>query len=160
MTALRRVVAFLLLPALGYLLGATIFFAFWDKFEVGDPGKDAYVAVAKACERKGPVTYKGFGYWHECTADVTRRADGVTRTMTAGFLEPEHIGRQVAVNTTRRHQEVVPVDRPYAGVGGVLLFPFGILWLFAFAYIGGPVLPTRRRGRKTPIRYQKPGGSS
>ncbi|MBP2338801.1 hypothetical protein JOF41_004979 [Saccharothrix coeruleofusca] len=160
MKILHRLVAFLLLPVLGYLLGATIFFTFWDRIDVGDPAKAGYVAVAESCERRGPVSYKGFGHWYTCTAKVTQLADGVTRTMKAGFLTPEHIGREVAVETTRRYREITASERPYTWLAGVLLFPYFILWLFVFVHVAGPVLPVRRRGRKMPIRYQKPGTES
>ncbi|MFD1148674.1 DUF6346 domain-containing protein [Saccharothrix hoggarensis] len=154
---LHRLVAFVLLPVMGYLLGATIFFTFWDTIEVGDPGGSGYAAVAQSCERRGPVSYKGFGYWYTCTAKVTQRADGVTRTMQAGFLTPEHIGREVAVETTRGYRAINPRERPYAGLGGVLLFPYFALWVLVFARVAGPVLPSRRRKRKVPLRYRKPG---
>lgn len=74
MKVLQRLVAFVLLPVVGYLVGATIFFAFWDRIEVGDPDGSGYAAVAQSCERRGPVSYKGFGYWYTCAAKVTQRA--------------------------------------------------------------------------------------
>ncbi len=138
---LHKLTAFLILPVLGYLLGATIFIHFYDQIEPGVPADTGYVAVAKTCERHGPVTMRGFGYWWACQAEVTRLADGAKRTMsTRGFLKPEHIGHQVAVNTTRNDRELVPEERPRQGLGGLLLIAFGILWLFVLAYTSGPLL--------------------
>lgn len=156
MKLLHRLVAFLLLPVVGYLLGATIFFTFWDRIDVGDPAKSGYVAVAESCERRGPVSYKGFGYWYMCTVKVTQLADDVTRTMKAGFLTPEHIGREVAVGTTHSYRRITASERPYQGLGGALLFPYFVLWLFVFLYVAKPVWPEPRRRRRMPIRYQKP----
>lgn len=136
MKVLHRLVAFLLLPVLGYLLGAAIFFTFWDCIDVDDPAKAGYVAVAESCERRGPVPYKVFGYWYTCKAKVTQRADDVTRTTKAGFLTPEHVGRGVAVGTTRQYREIT-AERPYAGLSGVLLY--FALWLLLF-------LPCRQPG--------------
>ncbi|GLZ31934.1 hypothetical protein Lesp02_41220 [Lentzea sp. NBRC 105346] len=138
---LHKLIAFLIVPLLGYLVGATIFIQFYDEIETGDLANAEYVAVARSCERQGPLTLRGFGYWWECRADVTRVAENVTRTMsTRGFLRPEHIGKKVAVNTTRAGREIVPEERPYQGLGGFLLIPFGILWLFVIAYVANPLL--------------------
>jgi hypothetical protein len=59
--ALRRILALLVLPLLGYLICATVFNHFYDKVEPGDVKNAPYVAVAKSCERHGPVAWRGFG---------------------------------------------------------------------------------------------------
>ncbi|MEU5697067.1 DUF6346 domain-containing protein [Actinosynnema sp. NPDC020468] len=155
---LHRVFAFLVVPALGYLIGATIFFHFYDRVETGDLAKAGYTAVATACQERGPVTYKGFGYWHRCDVTVTRTADRRTLTADVSFLEPADIGRTTwAVGVDRRSR--VQPERSSPGLGMVCLMAFGVLWLLVFIRIAGPVMPEGRRRRRMPIRYRRPEGA-
>jgi hypothetical protein len=131
---------FLGLPVLGYLLGATIFIHFWDKVEVGDLSKSEYVAVAQSCERHGPIAVTGFGYRWQCQAELIRRVSGDSRLITTSFLKPEHIGKKVAVGTTHRGTNLVPDERPYQGLGGILAMVFGVLWIFVLAWTANPLL--------------------
>lgn len=154
---LHRVFAFLVLPVLGYLLGATIFTHFYDQIETGNLGDTEFIAVAKSCERHGPVTTRGFGFWWECRVQVTRPAAGLVKTFTTkGFLKPEDIGRQVAVETTRRGRDIVPQARTHSALGMVLLFPFGVLWVFVLAWTANPLLKRHLERVKSEPRPREP----
>ncbi|MGI5503008.1 DUF6346 domain-containing protein [Lentzea sp. CA-135723] len=155
---LHRFFAFLVVPVLGYLLGATIFNHFWDKVET-DLRDAELVITATSCERGRPVTLRGFGYVYECRAKVENKTNGnVTTATTRGFLTPELIGTEVAGSGFRRG-ELYP-ERPYAGWGMVLLLPFGVLWFYVYIRIAWPLLPERRKTRRKPVRYQRPGSSA
>ncbi|SMD20792.1 DUF6346 domain-containing protein [Lentzea albidocapillata] len=142
MKALHRIFAFLLVPFIGYLLGATIFNFFWDKAEPGDLAKADMIVVAQSCERKGPVAWRGFGYYYKCK--VQRRfADGDTNTTTVtGWLDPSDIGKEYAANTPRRSQPA-PEERPYDWAAGLCTFVFGILYMFVIAKVAVPAMPKR-----------------
>jgi uncharacterized protein DUF6346 len=143
----RRIVAFVVLPVLGYLLGATLFYFFYDRVEPGDTSTSGTVLVATSCERRTPVTYKGFWYWHECQVTIGGRPS----TRTVGFLRPEQIGQEIAVSMAR-HREIVVQERPYAPIGVILLFPFIVLWALLIAWVA----PERTRKRRMPVQYVAP----
>ncbi len=152
---LHRIFAFLIVPVLGYLLGATIFNYFSDKVETKDLSDASHIIVATSCDRHGPVTLRGFGFVYECSATVTNKVNGNVVTTTArGFLRPDLIGKQVAGEGFNRG-DLYPV-RPYAGWGMVLLLPFGILWFYVYITVAWPLLPERRKPRPRPVRYQRP----
>jgi hypothetical protein len=152
---LHRILAFLIIPVLGYLLGATIFNYFWNKVETEDLSEASHIIVATSCDRHGPVTLRGFGWVYECRATVTNKVNGNVVTTTArGFLRPELIGRQVAGDGFSRG-DPSPV-RPYAGWGMVLLLPFGVLWFYVYIAVAWRLLPERRKSRRKPVRYRRP----
>lgn len=159
MKVLRRILVFLVLPFLGYLICATVFNHFYDKVETGDVKNAPYVAVAKSCERHGPVAWRGFGYYYKCQADVRSRSEGVTRKFTfTGWLGPEDIGKEYAANTTRRGRDVVPEERAdsqvlLAGLGTMVV---GTIYLFAYANVVFRILPDRKHKRRMPTRYEPP----
>ncbi|RAS60679.1 hypothetical protein C8D87_11198 [Lentzea atacamensis] len=157
MKALHRIVAFLLVPALGYLLGATIFNHFWDEVEPGDPAKAKLVAVAKSCERHGPVAPRGFGFYYRCQTEVRSQPSGnVTKWTVTGWLEPSDIGKEYAVHTARRGTELTPDVRSQVFLGWLSTFVFAIAFLFVFVKIAGPAMPEGRRKRRMPTRYEPP----
>lgn len=152
---LHRIFAFLVIPVLGYLLGATIFNYFSDKVETEDLSEASHIIVATSCDRHGPVTLRGFGYVYECRATVKNKVNGNVVTTTArGFLRPELIGKQVAGEGFNRG-DLYP-ERPYAGWGVVLLLPFGVLWFYVYIAVAWRLLPERRKSRRKPVRYQRP----
>ena len=144
MKVLHRVFAFLLVPFLGYLLGATVFNFFWDKAAPGDLANADTTVVAQSCERKGPVALRGFGYHYDC--EVQRRfPDGHTNTTTVtGWLDPSDIGKEYAANTPRRSQPA-PEERPYDWAAGLCTFVFGIFYLYVIAKVAVPAMPERFR---------------
>ncbi|MGW6935349.1 DUF6346 domain-containing protein [Lentzea sp. NPDC054927] len=159
MKVLRRVVAFLILPLLGYLIGATIFNHFFDKIEPGDLNKATLVAVAKSCERHGPVALRGFGYYYKCEADVRVRSDGSSHTSTiTAWLSPEHIGKEYAIHTSgRRGRSLDPDERPQIALGALFTLVYGIVFLLVYANILRFLLPDRGpRKRRMPTRYEPP----
>ncbi|SDP04204.1 DUF6346 domain-containing protein [Lentzea jiangxiensis] len=144
MKVLHRVFAFLLVPFLGYLLGATIFNFFWDKAAPGDLSNATLVAVARSCERQGPVALRGFGFYHECRVEL-RAKSGTTSTSTVtGWLGPSDIGEEYAAHTQRRSQ-VQPDERPQVFLGWLCTFVFAILFLLAWAKIAVPAFPERHQ---------------
>lgn len=156
---LHKILAFLIIPVLGYLLGATIFNYFWNKVETEDLSDASHIIVATSCDRHGPVTLRGFGWVYECRATVTNKANGNVVTTTArGFLRPELIGKQVA-GEGFNPGDLYPV-RPYAGRGMVLLLPFGVLWFYVYIVVAWRLLPERRKFRRRPVRYQRPENMS
>ncbi|MFC3893214.1 DUF6346 domain-containing protein [Lentzea rhizosphaerae] len=152
---LHRIFAFLIIPVLGYLLGATIFNHFWNKVETEDLSEASHIIVATSCDRHGPVTLRGFGYVYECRATVTNKVNGnVVTATTRGFLNPELVGKEVA-GTGFRRGDLYP-ERPYAGWGVILLLPFGVLWFYLYIAVAWRLLPERRKSRRKPVRYQRP----
>ncbi|WP_394621180.1 DUF6346 domain-containing protein [Lentzea sp. JNUCC 0626] len=149
MKALHRIFAFLLVPFLGYLLGATIFNFFWDQAAPGDLKNADMIAVAQSCERKGPVAWRGFGYYHECR--IERRFDDgtVNYSKVVGWLDPSDIGKEYAAHTMRRAQ-VAPDERPHVFVGWLCTFVFAILYLFVIAHVAVPAFPERFRQEPAP----------
>lgn len=125
MNLLRRVLVALIIPLLGYLLRATIFNHFWNEVEPGDLANADPVAVAKSCERRGPVTWRGFGFHYECQAEVRFRSSGETYTsIVTGWLTPEDIGKQYAVHAVRHGR---PLRLAGPGIPGlVCTFVFAI----------------------------------
>ncbi|MFI6099236.1 DUF6346 domain-containing protein [Lentzea sp. NPDC051213] len=158
MHVLRRVLVALIIPFLGYLLGATIFNHFWDRIEPGDLQKATLVAVARSCERHGPVAWRGFGYYYECEAAIRVRSGGATSTSTVtGWLAPEDVGKEYGVHTTRRGRSLEPDVRSQVFLGWLCTFVFAVVFIIAWAGIARLVWPDRgRRKRRVPIRYEPP----
>ncbi|MDX3658592.1 DUF6346 domain-containing protein [Streptomyces sp. ID05-26A] len=131
---LHRVFAFLIMPALGYLLGATIFTHFWDKPDAENVDRADLVVIALSCQQHGPITLRGFGFVHECRARVENRNNSSATIATVrGFLEPHLIGQPLAVREFVRG-ELTP-ERPYAWWGWVLLLSFVIVWLYVSIWV-------------------------
>ena len=61
--------------------------------------ESAPVAVATSCEQLGPVSRFGFGYWWDCTADVSSASGGSTTAeeFHGSELTPADIGKEVQV---------------------------------------------------------------
>lgn len=153
MKVLHRVFAFLLVPFLGYLLGATIFNFFWDKAAPGDV-KNAYmVVVAQSCERKGPVAWRGFGYYYECKVERRFKSGMVGTSKVTGWLDPSDIGKPYAAETPRRSQ-ARPEEQPYDWAAGFGTFIFAILYMFVIAKVAVPAFP--ERFRKMPEDLEQP----
>ncbi|MET9225350.1 DUF6346 domain-containing protein [Lentzea sp. NPDC003310] len=142
MKALYRVFAFLIVPFLGYLLGATIFNFFWDQAEPGDLKNADMIAVAQSCERKGPVAWRGFGYHYDCKIERRFKSGTVNTSTVTGWLDPSDIGKEYAAHTMRRAQ-VAPDERPHVFVGWLCTFVFAILYLFVIAKVAVPAFPER-----------------
>ena len=160
MNALRRILALLILPLLGYLIGATIFNHFWNKVEPGDLKNATIVAVAKSCERHGPVAWRGFGYYYECETELRSRSGKTSTTTVTGWLKPSDIGKEYAAHTMRKSQ-LQPDVRTESQVllGWVCTFVFAIVYLFAYAYALSYLFPHRFKiKRRTPTRYEPPAG--
>lgn len=160
MKVLRRVLVYLILPLLGYLIGATIFTHFYNKIERGDLQKATLVAEAKSCERLSPVSWRGFGYHYECKAEIRVVSDQTTHMSTVtGWLTPEDIGKEYAAHTQRVGKALYPDERNQWQLllGCVLTFVFAIVYLIAFANVAYRILPDRGpRKRRMPTRYEPP----
>jgi hypothetical protein len=83
------------MPVVGYLLTATIANHFLDRYGPEPANHDQHV-VARACQRNGPISWHGFGYWYEC------RVDGPIGEKTVSFLTPADIGEPVAATVVRK----------------------------------------------------------
>ncbi|MDX8141103.1 DUF6346 domain-containing protein [Lentzea sp. BCCO 10_0061] len=149
MKALHRIFAFLLVPFLGYLLGATIFNFFWDKAEPGDLAKADMVAVAKSCERKGPVALRGFGYYYDCKIERRFKDGDINTSTVTGWLDPSDIGKEYAAHNVRRSQPA-PDERPQVFVGWLCTFVYGMLFMYVWAKIAVPAFADRFRQMPEP----------
>ena len=159
MKVLRRILVFLVLPLLGYLIGATIFLHFWNKIEPGDLKNATVVAVAKSCERLSPVSWRGFGYHYECETELRAKSGTTSTTTVTGWLKPSDIGKEYAAHTSRRGKPLEPDVRTNSQVllGWVCTFVFAIVYLIAFANVAYRILPDRGpRKRRMPTRYEPP----
>ncbi|MFI6094024.1 DUF6346 domain-containing protein [Lentzea sp. NPDC051213] len=144
---MKRAVAILLMlgpivigAPLGWFLTATIAYHFLDQYGPDPAVRDDYV-VAKSCERVGPVTSHGFGYWWECRVDSPRGE------RTADFLTPADIGKPVAAvwdprssSKGRGSHYDRAAEQPHEA---------GVWWAVAFvpAWIGLIVLMIKLGGR-------------
>ncbi|GAB1688682.1 DUF6346 domain-containing protein [Krasilnikovia sp. M28-CT-15] len=73
-------------------------------------------ATVKFCERAGPVTNKGFGYWDRCTATVDWEGGGVERLTVGAVFTSDDIGKPVRVGDLgnyRTSRKLVLADAPY-----------------------------------------------
>ncbi|GGN11458.1 hypothetical protein GCM10011609_59390 [Lentzea pudingi] len=131
---LHRVFAFLVMPVLGYLLGATIFTHFWDKPDAENVDRADLAITALSCEQYGPITLRGFGFVHECRARVeNRNSRSATIATVRGFLEPHLIGQPVVGREFDRG-ELTP-ERPYAWWAFGLLLLFAGVWLYVSIWV-------------------------
>lgn len=136
--------AVLFLPVLGWLLGATIISQFKDVYGP-DPAISSSPAsmVARICHRHGPVSTHGFGFWHECAADVYYPdKDEPTGKEIVNFLTPADMGQKVAVKregTRHRTHWVRAADQPLEWWGWLAL-PFGLAWLYFVFRVARPIV--------------------
>ncbi|TWP50865.1 hypothetical protein FKR81_17410 [Lentzea tibetensis] len=139
---LRLVFAVLVMPLLGWLLGATIINAFTDRYGPDPaPRPGQTFAIARECDRHGPVSTHGFGFWHQCMADLGQH-DGPFARRPVNFLTPADIGQHVPVvkeGTGRRSHHVRAADQPLAWWGWLAL-PFALGWLYLTYLTARPVL--------------------
>lgn len=160
MNVFRRVLVALVIPLLGYLLGATIFNHFYNQVEAGDLARATLVATPVSCARRGPVAWRGFGFFHECQVEVRVRSSGETyRSSVTGWLAPEDVGEQYAVHTVRHGRPLQPDVRSEGQVflGWLCTLVFGIGYLVMNAWIARYVWPDAKpRKRRVPTRYQPP----
>ncbi|BFU47662.1 DUF6346 domain-containing protein [Krasilnikovia sp. MM14-A1004] len=73
-------------------------------------------ATVKFCERSGPVTNKGFGYWDSCTVTVSWEGGDVERLTVGAVFTLDDVGRQVRVGDLGNHRtsrQLVRADAPY-----------------------------------------------
>lgn len=121
---------------LGWFLTATVGYHFARQHGPDPVVRDQYV-VARSCERQGPVTAHGFGYWHVCRVDSPRGEKYVD------FLTPADIGTPVAAvwikATSGKGSRAAHYERAAASPAGYWVWPI----LFALAWIGLVVLATR-----------------
>ncbi|MCR3751302.1 DUF6346 domain-containing protein [Lentzea californiensis] len=133
----------LFLTVLGWLIGATII-----SQSNGVHGPDPAIApgqtyaVARICHRHGPVSTHGFGFWHQCAADL--HYDGAAEPAgeeIVGFLGPADIGRKVALEregTGRRSHHVRAAGQPFEGWAWLTL-PFAPAWLYLVFRVARPL---------------------
>lgn len=135
--ALYGVLVFVGFPVGGFLLGMTIHFHFWDRVEL--TGDTPLHAVARSCEARGPVTWRGFGTWYRCQTDVVNASGKTVKQIKVNWLNPSLIGEPVPVSRTR-HGDYEPKRVDGGGLGMAFILPGAVLWLFAFAFASRPVL--------------------
>ncbi|KOX16811.1 hypothetical protein ADK67_39440 [Saccharothrix sp. NRRL B-16348] len=128
------------MPVLGFLLCATIIHQFAGQYGPDRQVRSMY-AVAVECNRHGPVSTNGFGYWYRCMAEihVGFQGDfGNPAFRPVDFLSPEDIGKQVPIrdNDERRGRVSYErgADQPLKNWGWLAL-PFGLLWLVLTGFL-------------------------
>ncbi|MEO6766882.1 MAG: DUF6346 domain-containing protein [Umezawaea sp.] len=124
---LRRAFVLIVMPVVGYFLGATILFALYDRVEPATEEPNN-VLVVTSCDRNGPVTYKGFGYWYTCHGTLTNTTSFKSQPWTVGFLRPDQIGQRFSSGYRGRHH-TIGANRPYGPVSVVLCVVFGLFWV-------------------------------
>lgn len=121
------------------------------------PGDHPVRVVVGDCQRTGPVSRRGFGYWWECDAVVTA-ADGAVREARIGrsVVTPEDRGRSVDLREGCRDKEA-STDCAYGSptsewleVGVLLVGKLG--WVVAVIQrIGRPDVPDPCTPRRAPV---------
>lgn len=114
------------------------------------------VARATSCQRHGPVSGSGFGYWYDCTAEVTW-SGGERSTVSTGqsVLTSADIGHDVQVReltgTRRNGTKIVRADDPPRRWGAFVFFP---LFLIGLGFLLRPAVDLFRLGRRLRARPQ------
>lgn len=125
MTLPRKLFLLLVLPVLSILIALTILSTFWDMVTLREPSsQDSTTFVARSCDRRGPVTSKGFRYWYSCQGDLKRRGESAIIAGTVGYLKPEDIGKKHYVYVTKKGHINPSRDRPYGWIGASLAMVF------------------------------------
>jgi hypothetical protein len=151
--ALPGFFALIVMPVLGFLFCATIIHQFAAVY-----GPDAQVrgtyAVAKECNRHGPVSTRGLGFWYRCMAEIYRyspgdSARGPDSVEPVDYLGAEDIGHQVPIKLVEArgvNPWVRAADQPLKEWGWLAL-PFGLLWLLLTGFLARNAL---RNVKSTP----------
>lgn len=111
--------------------------------------ENASVAVATSCEQLGPVSRFGFGYWWECTADVSSANGGSTTAeeFHGSELTPADIGKPVRVaaestgSGTSEYLLMRNTTRPLAFMQFVVIFVAFLPFLYLLIQGLSRVLP-------------------
>ncbi|MEU4693723.1 DUF6346 domain-containing protein [Actinoplanes sp. NPDC023714] len=108
-------------------------------------------ATATYCTKHGPVTNRGFGYWHRCVATIRWDDGGTDRLVTDEVFTPADIGEAVRIGDVGEHRgrrelarEDTPV-RPWFTWIGVLVGIVALIPTFFVAMILRESLRFRRR---------------
>lgn len=126
-------VVLVLLAAAVVLAALTVASATQATAAFTDVGR-AGVARATSCDRKGPVSTNGYGYWYDCAADVNWD-DGARGRVSTGqsVLTPADIGREVQVRELEGGRntdgEVIRASDPPRKWGVFVFFPLFLLGL-------------------------------
>ncbi|MFG1652340.1 DUF6346 domain-containing protein [Micromonospora sp. NPDC049275] len=98
------------------------------------PGEHPVIVVVDGCQRVGPISSRGFGYWWECDATVTAM-DGAARKarIESSVVTPEDQGRPLELREGCRDESGLTdctYGRPTNGwleVGVLLISKLGLL---------------------------------
>jgi hypothetical protein len=115
--ALRSTVFFIgLVLAIFGLGGLAITFSRLSGDDFDDARREGSAQVI-SCDRQGPITTKGFGYWQRCTTTVTWDEGGTDDRIVVDLaFRSTDVGKQVRVGDLgeyRYQQELVRADAPY-----------------------------------------------
>ena len=108
-------------------------------------------ATATYCTEQGPVTSRGFGYWHRCVATIRWEDGGTDRVVIDDVFTPADIGEPVRVGDVGEHRgrkELAREDtsaRPWLTWIGVVVGILALLPTFLVAMILRESLRFRRR---------------
>jgi hypothetical protein len=103
----------LLVVVAAALLGVGVTF---NRLAGDDVAKRQGQAEVTSCVRQGPISNKGFGYWHRCTATITWDDGSINRVTVGAVFTPSDIGTPVRVGdlgTYRTSTELARVGAPH-----------------------------------------------
>ncbi|MGW1676824.1 DUF6346 domain-containing protein [Saccharopolyspora sp. NPDC002376] len=121
---------------------------------------DRGTALATNCERVGPVSRSGLGWYWACDAEITW-SDGRTtqKNFQSSELTPQNMTEPAPVvyRKVRNAADLIAVDapRPFVGLGWTLLIALTCTMVYGMWIPGVPPMPADRRAeRRRRIRLQ------
>lgn len=142
----------ILLALSAVLLGAAATVSRWTGAPY-DEARKVGTATVEECERRGPISLKGFGFYDRCTLEV-RWGTGPSRLVIddPGFMMGEKPGDQFQIGENSGFRGSISYSRPELpdrGWVGAIAFVFGLLAVLPFlgvlVYIKEKVRDLRRR---------------
>jgi hypothetical protein len=91
-------------------------------------------ATVEQCERRGPVSLKGFGYWQQCTVSVAWNGGPSSFVLInePGFIKGEKPGDTFKIGEHRGSRGSVGYSRPELPARGWVTAVGIILWIIGF----------------------------
>ena len=103
-------------------------------------------ATVEQCERRGPVTWKGFGYFDQCTVDITWSDGAGPRVVIdePGFMKGEKPGDTFEIGQTSGSRGGVSYSRPELPDRDWVTWAAVLVGVLAFLCAGGVYLFARQ----------------
>ncbi|MFI5492511.1 DUF6346 domain-containing protein [Actinoplanes sp. NPDC051859] len=103
-------------------------------------------AIVEQCERRGPITWEGFGYYHACTVDITWNDAAGPRVVIddPGYFKGEKPGDKIEVGQNQGTRGAVSYSRPEVPSRGWVTAVTVLFAVVAFVCIGAVYLFLRQ----------------